>query len=217
MIPTGVPSPPRNIMVEDLKKKTVVLAWEAPEFDGGCAVSGYHVEKKQAYTSRWAKITKSPISSTMFTIKDLIEDEEYQFRIVAENEAGVSKPSEPTAPFIARDPYSKPGKPGRPEVTLEKNSAHISWLPPTDDGRSPITHYQVEMKSKNDVRWKVLTEGQTVKDTRFVAPGLEPDTDFEFRVTAQNKAGFGPSSPASSPVRYGEQKVNALKYFHVNQ
>ena len=48
----------------------------------------------------------------MFQIKDLIEDEAYEFQIVAENEAGCSKPSETTGTITARDPYSRPGKPG---------------------------------------------------------------------------------------------------------
>ena len=36
------------------------------------------------------------VTDTSFTIKDLTEDEEYEFRVAAENRAGVSKPSAPS-------------------------------------------------------------------------------------------------------------------------
>lgn len=45
----------------------------------------------------------------MFHYKDLVENDEYEFRVVAENDAGEGKPSDTTGNFRAKDPYSKPG------------------------------------------------------------------------------------------------------------
>ena len=44
-----------------------------------------------------------------------------------------------------------------------------------------------------------------VKGTTFTAKGLRPDIGYEFRVTAENKAGTGPASAPSSPIKYEEQ------------
>ncbi len=45
-------------------------------------------------------------------LQDLVETNEYTFRVIAENAAGQSKPSETLGPIIAKDPFDKPGKPG---------------------------------------------------------------------------------------------------------
>ena len=55
------------------------------------------------------RLTKAPIPSPMFNVRDLIEDEEYEFRVIAENEAGEGRPSDSTGNFKARDPFTKPG------------------------------------------------------------------------------------------------------------
>ena len=72
---------------------------------------------------------------------------------------------------------------------------------PDNDGGSPIVGYVVEMKAKLDAKWKVV--GKDVKETEFVATGLKPDVEYEFRVAAVNKAGQGQASPPSKPSKYG--------------
>ena len=203
-LPFGVPAAPKELSIEDLTRKMVVLAWDAPEFNGGSPITGYYVERRQAYTNRWTRVNKTPLSTTMFTIKDLIEDDEYEFRVVAENDAGDSKPSETTGIFTARDPYSKPGKPSQPEVTMQRDTATVTWSVPRDDGHSPITGYAVEMKAAGDIRWKTVTGEEHTPQTSCKVMSLRPDMDYEFRVSAINKAGFSQPSQASAPVRYGE-------------
>ena len=43
----------------------------------------------------------------VYTVTDLAEGNEYEFRVIAENAAGMSKPSQPTSPIKAVDPYSE--------------------------------------------------------------------------------------------------------------
>ena len=43
-------------------------------------------------------------------VKDLIEGEDYEFRVVAENDAGEGKPSDTTGIVKAKDPFTTPGK-----------------------------------------------------------------------------------------------------------
>ena len=49
-----------------------------------------------------------------------------------------------------------------------------------------------------------------MKGTIFTAKGLQPDVGYEFRVTAENKAGPGAPSSPSSPIKYEEQ-INFLR------
>ena len=210
----GSPGAPRNLQIEDLSKHKVILTWEKPDFDGGSPVTGYYLEKRQSYSTRWTRVNRSPLTTLMHTVKDLTEDEEYEFRVLAENEAGQSKPSESTGVFRARDPYTTPGRLDAPDVVINGEDAVVSWRMPRDDGHSPITKYIVEMKAKNQTKWKPAGQIDKAKLTTLTIPKLEPETEYEFRVTAENKAGCGEPSQPSVPVKYGQYVICLLSYLY---
>ena len=56
---------------------------------------------------RWSKVTRTPIVGTKLGVDDLIEGEEYEFRVLAVNEAGTGKPSLGSGPIKIKDPYGK--------------------------------------------------------------------------------------------------------------
>lgn len=97
--------------------------------------------------------------------------------------------------------------PGAPEAPLVEEifpeNARLSWSPPADDGGAPIEGYVVEVRRKGDIQWKPANE---VPEPQCTAPGLEPETEYEFRVAARNKAGQGPFSKPSNVARYGERR-----------
>ena len=199
------PGQPQNLHIENLKKTGCTLVWEPPTSDGGSPITGYYVEKSAGFSSRWIKVNRDPLSTTSVTYKDLVEGSEYEYRVFAENEAGAGKPSDTTGMFVAKDPYGKPGKPSQPcvdEITAE--SAVLSWSPPTTDGASGITNYKLEMKQAGDLRWKELNRGTAITATTYTVTGLKPQTGFEFRVSAENKAGCGPTSATSEQAKYGK-------------
>lgn len=201
----GPPGPPQNLEVEEITNKLCTLKWKAPKSDGGSPITGYYVESQSGYTSRWTKVNKTPVRQCRLEIKDIIEFNEYVYRVVAENEAGIGEPSAPTATIIAKDPFSKPGQPQRPGVSeVTKDTATITWSPPKDTGNAPITNYVVEMKAAGGFQWEVLNPKQAVTQTTFVATRLKEGTEYEFRVSAENKVGRGPASEVSAPVKYGE-------------
>jgi len=95
----------------------------------------------------------------------------------------------------------KPGKPGTPEVKeATKTSATLTWKPPSDNGGSDITNYVVEYRADGAFKWKRATEN-VIPSTTYVVKGLEENVNYEFRVAAENKAGVGPPSEGSLPVK----------------
>jgi len=197
------PGPPIDVSVEDLTKTSCTLTWEPPEFDGGSPITGYYIEKFTG--SRWIKVNKKPVKKCAYSMDDLIELSEYEFRVSAENEAGIGKPSESTGRIIAKDPFDVPGKPDAPEVEeIKPDNASLAWSPPKSDGGAEITNYIIEMRRSGESKWKVVDK--KVKDTKLVAPNLQEGAEYEFRVTAENKAGAGPPSAPSKPAKYSRLK-----------
>lgn len=101
------PGPPEALTVSDISKTGCVVTWQPPKQDGGSPVTGYQVERCLAKTDRWLKISKGSVTELKFSVTDLVEGNEYQFRISAENKVGVGPPSSPCPPFVAKDAFSK--------------------------------------------------------------------------------------------------------------
>lgn len=58
--------------------------------------------------------------------------------------------------IIAKHAFSEPSHPGRPEVIrATKDSVTLKWSAPSQDGGSAIIGYQMEMKDRNSILWRV--------------------------------------------------------------
>ena len=98
----------------------------------------------------------------------------------------------------------KPGKPDAPEVgKLTKDSVHLTWKPPKDDGGSEIFNYVVEYRVEGGFKW-VRSNKKHVAETAYTVINLMEDADYEFRISAENRAGVGPPSDPSKPVKVKE-------------
>ena len=198
-LPFDPPGVPTQFQVSDLTKSTAMLTWQVPEFDGGSPVTGYYVEKLSG--SRWVKATKKSTMKMKLALKDLIEGDRYEYRVFAKNEAGDGKPCESVS-FVAKNPYDVAGQPGQPQVTeMTAESAVLTWSPPESDGGAAISNYIIEMRRVGDKKWSTVKKD--VVDTTFTVTGLTEETEYEFRVTAENKAGLSAPSAPSAAAKYG--------------
>ena len=87
-----------------------MLSWRGPDFDGGSPILGYHVERSASgRVARWIRITRDLVSDLRYNVKELVEGNEYQFRIIAENKAGPGEPGPACDPVLAKDPWGERG------------------------------------------------------------------------------------------------------------
>ena len=153
-LPFDPPGPPKHVKVSDVTSESCVITWQPPEFDGGKPISGYYVEKMSG--SRWIKVNRKPLDKLRLAIDDLIEGSDCEYRVVAENEAGVGKPSESTGIFTAKNPYEVTSRPHAPVVNeITAHTASVSWSAPANDGGAPVTAYVIECKPRSESGWKV--------------------------------------------------------------
>ena len=83
------------------------MAWEPPESDGGEPITRYFVERRNAAKQAWVKVGETDINTLTITATKLTEDNEYFFRVFAENSVGVSEPCTTEQPIKAKLPFGE--------------------------------------------------------------------------------------------------------------
>ena len=76
----------------------------------------------------------------------------------------------------------------------------VSWTQPVDDGGTPITGYLIEYKIVTSTEW-VLVNATKSTDTTIVVKGLEENSEYIFRVYAENEVGLSDASLPSDVQR----------------
>ncbi|OBS73253.1 hypothetical protein A6R68_12170, partial [Neotoma lepida] len=196
--PYGPPDPPKNPEVTTITKDSMVVCWGHPDSDGGSEIINYIVERRDKAGQRWVKCNKKTLTDLRYKVSGLTEGHEYEFRIMAENAAGISAPSA-TSPFYkACDTVFKPGPPGNPRVLdTSRSSISIAWNKPIYDGGSEITGYMVEIALPEEDEWQVVTPPAGLKATSYTITNLIENQEYKIRIYAMNSEGLG--EPALVP------------------
>lgn len=208
LIVISKPSKPKGpLEVSDVTAEGCKLKWDKPEDDGGEPVSGYVVERMDTESGRWVPVctTKTPEAD----VTGLNEGKDYQFRVKAVNSEGESEPLETEIPTTAKNPYSEPDAPGKPELKdWDRRHADLKWTAPKNDGGAPITGYIIEKKDQFSSKWQKAVEVPGNKLEASV-PDLIEGQKYQFRVRAVNKGGQSkPSQPSETLLakdRFGKQ------------
>uniref|UniRef100_A0A8C4UFN7 Titin n=1 Tax=Falco tinnunculus TaxID=100819 RepID=A0A8C4UFN7_FALTI len=142
--PCDPPGRPEPIIVT---RSSVTLQWKKPVYDGGSKITGYVVEKKELPDGRWMKASFTNVIDTQFEVTGLVENQRYEFRVIARNAAGVfSEPSESSGAITARDEVEPP---------------HISMDPKYKD--TIVVHAGESFKLDADVHGKPIPSIQWLK------------------------------------------------------
>ena len=102
-----VPDAPKGVECVEACPSAIGLEWSPPRRDGGAPVRGYIIERRQGFSSRFVPITRTLVLDTYFRDTNVNDGQEYEYRIVAENEVGHSEASRPIGPIAAVQPFSK--------------------------------------------------------------------------------------------------------------
>uniref|UniRef100_A0A672TFS1 Titin n=1 Tax=Strigops habroptila TaxID=2489341 RepID=A0A672TFS1_STRHB len=152
---------------------------------------------------------KRLISELRYRVTGLIENHDYEYRVSAENAAGLSEPSPPSIYYKACDPIYKPGPPNNPKVVdVTRSSVFLSWGKPIYDGGSEIQGYIVEKCDVSDGEWAICTPPTGIKNTHMEVEKLVEKHEYKFRICAVNKAGVGEHADVPGSVVV-EEKMEA--------
>ncbi|XP_016351456.1 myosin-binding protein C, slow-type-like isoform X6 [Sinocyclocheilus anshuiensis] len=184
-----IPDPPEAPMVTDVGGDWCTMTWELPRYDGGSPILGYFIERKKKQSSRWMRLNFDLCKETTFEPKKMIEGVPYEVRIFAVNAIGISKPSEPSKPFIPLAVTSEPTMLVVDDVT--DTTVTMKWRPPDAIGAAGLDGYQVEYCIEGTDEW-ILANKELIEKTRYTITGLPVEAKILVRIKAINAAGASP-------------------------
>jgi titin len=195
--PPSPPGPPLQVTASG--KDYVSLAWHTCPDDGGSDLVSYIIEKREENKSIWAKVATTRPTNTTYTCTGLLDQTNYCFRVLAENDIGISEPLELEHAVMAKLPYERPGPPIGPIKidSIIQNGCTLSWLPATEDGGAKITAYIIEGKDVNRQSWTQL-ESVSASETTVDIRQLKDDGTYIFRIMSKNIVGLSTSIDSES-------------------
>ena len=105
--PFDVPKAPTDVVIVDWDNQSATLEWKRPNSDGGAAITGYFIEKKEKGESKWEPAVTTSSPECRAKVVDLPEKRVYQFRVSAINKAGTGEASDPTNFHTVKHRYRK--------------------------------------------------------------------------------------------------------------
>lgn len=213
---TGPPGAPQGpLETGDVTENSVALTWRPPNDDGGNKVTHYVVERRDTSQGddAWIEVTDN-CKDTSFNVTGLTKDQAYEFRVMAVNENGQSKPLVSETSVVAKLPYDPPSAPGKPEAKpLSEDSVLLEWEKPSSDGGSRITGYFIEKREVGSDTWQKVNPNQPCLTNEFTVKNLIEDRKYEFRVVAQNAAGLSNPSECSAQTLVKDPNASDLPKF----
>ena len=99
------PGKPEHFTAKLATETSVLLKWDTPTDEGGSEVRNYVIEKRDERRKMW-----QPCGSTNereIVIERLVEGNQYNFRVAAENAVGVGEPRELAEPVTCKSHFCK--------------------------------------------------------------------------------------------------------------
>ncbi|XP_036432586.1 myosin-binding protein C, slow-type isoform X8 [Colossoma macropomum] len=184
-----IPDAPGAPLVPTVGGDWCSMTWDPPYYDGGSPILGYFIERKKKQSSRWMRLNFDLCKETIFEPKKMIEGVPYEVRVFAVNAIGVSKPSEPSKPFVPLAVTSEPTMLIVDDVT--DSSVTMKWRPPDTIGAAGLDGYQVEYCLEGSDEW-ILANKELTEKTKYTITDLPREAKILVRVKAINAAGASP-------------------------
>jgi parallel beta-helix repeat protein len=171
--------------------REVTLTWAAPADNGGSPITNYSVYRGP-FSGGEAFLIEIGDELT-YADSGLMNGRTYSYRVTAKNAIGEGSMSD----SISAVPMVVPGPPIALAVEKGDGLVTLSWMPPIDDGGSPVTHYSVYRGSSSGGGTYLTTPGNILN---YVNTGLTNGETYYYQVTASNAVGEGERSSEVSAV-----------------
>ncbi|XP_062315373.1 neurofascin isoform X1 [Osmerus eperlanus] len=187
------PDPPTNLELSDPYERSVRLSW-IPGDSNHSPVKEYLVQYDEDdwLPGKWRNLSTYP-GNLNSVILQLSPFTNYEFRVIAINEIGSSRPSRSSMRFQTSGAPPDAIPKNIKGVGTWRNNMEISWEPLNSrDWNGPYLKYLVWWRRRDSrEEWK----NATTKWLRYYIYDTDTFTPYEIKVQAFNDFGLGPESP----------------------
>ncbi|XP_075327554.1 neuronal cell adhesion molecule a isoform X7 [Odontesthes bonariensis] len=198
------PDAPTDLELTDQTERSVQLTW-IPGDEHNSPTQNFLVQYEDLLHQPGVWINLTEVAGTSTTTQlQLSPYVYYSFRVLARNEVGYSRPSEPSSQYRT-NPAAPDENPSDVQgVGTEPNNLVISWTPLTGfQSNGPGLEYKVLWRQKDvGEEWSSKSVANL---SRFVVSGTPTYVPYEFKVQAFNDYGSGPD--AEVKVGYSGEDV----------
>lgn len=152
--------------------------------------SGYWVDKREVGSLAWQRVNASLCLPTQINISNLIEGRQYEFRVFAQNVAGISEPSSNSTSVEIKDPLmATPPEIIKPLRNAECIQNHNAKFECTIIGNPTptITWYKGAREISNGSRYHIYSEGE---NHHLIIHDVFGEDADEYVCRAMNKGGI---------------------------
>ncbi|XP_066526064.1 neuronal cell adhesion molecule a isoform X1 [Hoplias malabaricus] len=185
------PDPPRDLELTDQRERSVQLTW-TPGDEHNSPIHSFLIQYEDLLHEPgvWYNLTETPGTSTMAHL-DLSPYVYYSFRVLAQNEVGLSEPSSPSGQYRTspaqpdENPSEVKGAGNKPDNMV------ISWRELSGlHSNGPGLRYNVSWRQKDtDEDWKSVIVANV---SEYVVTETHTFVPYEITVQAINDYGEGP-------------------------
>ncbi|TNN73527.1 Neurofascin [Liparis tanakae] len=187
------PDPPSKLELSDPYERSVRLSWVAGHSNHN-PITEYLVQYDDDdwLPGKWRNLSTYP-GNLNSVILHLTPFTWYEFRVIAINEIGMSRPSRPSTRFQSSGAPPDIIPKNLKGVGTWRNNMEISWEPLTyREWNGPHLKYLVWWKRRDSrEEWK----NATTKWLRYYIYDADTFTPYDLKVQAVNDFGLGPESP----------------------
>ncbi|XP_014898788.1 neurofascin [Poecilia latipinna] len=187
------PSPPTDLELSDPYERSVRLSW-VPGDSNHSPITEYLVQYDDDdwIPGKWKNLSTYPgnLNSVVLHLQPFTY---YEFRVIANNEIGSSRPSRPSKRFQTSGAPPDVIPKNLKGVGTWRNNMEISWEPLTwREWNGPHLKYLVWWRRRDSrEEWK----NATTKWLKYYIYDADTFTPYELKVQAVNDFGLGPESP----------------------
>ncbi|XP_076022370.1 neurofascin [Genypterus blacodes] len=190
---TDRPEPPTKLELSDPYERSVRLSW-VPGDSNHNPITEYLIQYDEDdwLPGKWRNLSTYP-GNLHSVILHLSPFTYYEFRVIAINAAGQSRPSRPSMRFQTSGAPPDAIPKNVKGVGTWRNNMEISWEPLTyREWNGPHLKYLVWWRRRSSrEEWK----NATTKWLRYYIYDADTFTPYEIKVQAVNDFGLGPESP----------------------
>ncbi|XP_043976684.1 neurofascin isoform X2 [Gambusia affinis] len=187
------PNPPTDLELSDPYERSVRLSW-VPGDSNHSPITEYLVQYDDDdwIPGKWKNLSTYPgnLNSVMLHLSPFTY---YEFRVIANNEIGSSRPSRPSKRFQTSGAPPDVIPKNLKGVGTWRNNMEISWEPLTwREWNGPHLKYLVWWRRRDSrEEWK----NATTKWLKYYIYDADTFTPYQIKVQAVNDFGLGPESP----------------------